>query len=167
MATLIKGRRIATESASSPEQGEVLRLEPTDDPASVADRLERVARVEVNFPRLGATTFTTWRAAASTRSCCATARTPKRRSPRSTTSASPTRRRSRGPYRCSAGERSEKQSFAKEPSRDCCGILARCPRQQPLGRGHGDHRRHRAGAAANLHFRPRHRAPAWRYAGLD
>src|SRR6266850_5646914 len=53
MATLIKGRRIATESASSPEQGEVLRLEPTDDPASVADRLERVARIEVNFPKFG------------------------------------------------------------------------------------------------------------------
>ena len=53
MATLIKGRRIATESAPSPEQGEVLRLEPTDDPASVADRLGRVARVEVNFPKFG------------------------------------------------------------------------------------------------------------------
>ena len=35
MATLIKGRRIATESAPSPEQGEVLRVEPTDDLASV------------------------------------------------------------------------------------------------------------------------------------
>src|SRR5437879_7336149 len=34
MATLIKGRRIASESAPSPEQGEVLRLEPTDDLAS-------------------------------------------------------------------------------------------------------------------------------------
>src|SRR3989441_9771570 len=53
MATLIKGRRIATESAPSPEQGEVLTLEPTDDPASVADRLGRVARVEVNFPKFG------------------------------------------------------------------------------------------------------------------
>src|SRR6266581_5885782 len=53
MATLIKGRRIATESAHSPEQGEVLRLEPTDDPASVADRLGRAARVEVNFPKFG------------------------------------------------------------------------------------------------------------------
>ena len=53
MATLIKGRRIATESAPSPEQGEVLRLEPTDDLASVADRLGRVARVEVNFPKFG------------------------------------------------------------------------------------------------------------------
>src|SRR5437016_958824 len=53
MATLIKGRRIASESAPSPEQGEVLRLEPTDDLASVADRLGRVARVEVNFPKFG------------------------------------------------------------------------------------------------------------------
>ncbi len=53
MATLIRGRRIATESAPSPEQGEVLILEPTDDPASVADRLGRAARVEVNFPKFG------------------------------------------------------------------------------------------------------------------
>ena len=63
MATLIKGRRIAAETASSPEGGErelprqeqreVVRLEPTDDPASVADRLGRIARVEVNFPKLG------------------------------------------------------------------------------------------------------------------
>jgi uncharacterized protein (DUF934 family) len=53
MATLIKGRRIVRDSPPSPEQGEVLRLEPTDDPASVADRLGRVARVEVNFPKFG------------------------------------------------------------------------------------------------------------------
>src|SRR5256885_17271629 len=52
MATLIKGRRIAAESAPSPEQGEVLRLEPTDDLASVADRLRRVARVGVKFPQI-------------------------------------------------------------------------------------------------------------------
>ena len=55
MATLIRDRRIvagSTETAPSPE-GEVLRLEPTDDPASVADRLDRVARVEVNFPKFG------------------------------------------------------------------------------------------------------------------
>jgi len=50
---LIRGRRIEAESAHSPERGEVLRLEPTDDPASVADRLDRVARVEVNFPAFG------------------------------------------------------------------------------------------------------------------
>ncbi len=52
MATLIKNRRIV-ENAPSPEQGEVLRLEPTDDPAAVADRLGRAARVEVNFPKFG------------------------------------------------------------------------------------------------------------------
>jgi uncharacterized protein (DUF934 family) len=53
MPTLIKGRRIVQESAPSPEQGEVLRLEPTDDPALVADRLGRAARVEVSFPKFG------------------------------------------------------------------------------------------------------------------
>ena len=53
MATLIRGRRIAAETAPSPDVGEVLRLEPTDDPASVADRLGRAARVEVNFPKFG------------------------------------------------------------------------------------------------------------------
>ena len=54
MAALIKQRRVVTESAPPPESpGEVLRLEPTDDPASVADRLGRVARVEVNFPKFG------------------------------------------------------------------------------------------------------------------
>jgi len=53
MATLIKGRRIVQDSPPSPEQGEVLRLEPTDDPASVADRLGRVARIEVSFPKFG------------------------------------------------------------------------------------------------------------------
>ena len=58
MPTLIKNRQIVAQSAASPsgereEQGEVLRLEPADDPASVADRLGRVARVEVNFPKFG------------------------------------------------------------------------------------------------------------------
>jgi uncharacterized protein (DUF934 family) len=52
MGTLIKGRRIATESPPSPE-GEVLRLEPSDDPAAFADRLAHVQRVEVNFPKFG------------------------------------------------------------------------------------------------------------------
>ena len=52
MATLIKSRRIVPQSAPSPE-AEVLRLEPTDDPASVADRLGQAARVEVNFPKFG------------------------------------------------------------------------------------------------------------------
>ena len=54
MAILIKNRRIV-ESPLSPEPGEapgeVLRLEPADDPASVAGRLGGAARVEVNFPK--------------------------------------------------------------------------------------------------------------------
>jgi uncharacterized protein (DUF934 family) len=53
MPTLIKGRRVVGESTPSPEQGEVLRLEPTDDPAAVAARLGQVARVEVHFPKFG------------------------------------------------------------------------------------------------------------------
>ena len=53
MATLIKGRRVVTESPRSPDDGEVLRLEPHDDPAPVAERLARVARVEINFPKFG------------------------------------------------------------------------------------------------------------------
>ena len=62
MATLIKGRRVVTENSSSPRsegekppepQGEVLRLEPTDDPAKFVDRLGSVARVEVHFPKFG------------------------------------------------------------------------------------------------------------------
>ena len=61
MATLIKGRRVV-ENPPSPdldgekprqEQGEVLRLEPGDDPASIADRLSGAARVEINFPKFG------------------------------------------------------------------------------------------------------------------
>ena len=50
MATLIKGRRVVSESPFSPKE-KVLRLEPTDDPASVS--LGGVARVEVNFPKFG------------------------------------------------------------------------------------------------------------------
>ena len=52
MAALIKERRVITERAPSPD-GEVVRLEPTDDPVSVADPLDRVARIEVNFPKFG------------------------------------------------------------------------------------------------------------------
>src|ERR671912_1775963 len=48
MATLIKGRRVVSESPFSPKD-KVLRLEPTDDPASIS--LEGVDRVEVNFPK--------------------------------------------------------------------------------------------------------------------
>jgi uncharacterized protein (DUF934 family) len=52
MATLIKGRRVITERAPSPE-AKVVRLEPHDDPASIAGRLAEVERVEVNFPKFG------------------------------------------------------------------------------------------------------------------
>src|SRR5258708_35589879 len=52
MATLIKQRRVVTESAPSPD-AKVIRLEPTDDPATVVDQLAGVARVEVNFPKFG------------------------------------------------------------------------------------------------------------------
>lgn len=48
MATLIRRGKIA--NPSRPEAGEVLRLEPADDPAAVAARLPGVACVEVNFP---------------------------------------------------------------------------------------------------------------------
>lgn len=57
MAVLIRNRQIVSESPSSPDvspaAGEVLRLEPTDDPAAVAGRLAHAARVEVNFPKFG------------------------------------------------------------------------------------------------------------------
>jgi uncharacterized protein (DUF934 family) len=52
MAALIRQRRVVADSSPSPE-GEVVRLEPTDDPAALADRLAHVARVEVHFPKFG------------------------------------------------------------------------------------------------------------------
>jgi uncharacterized protein (DUF934 family) len=54
MATLIKGRCIV-QSPPSPEDkaGEVIRLEPSDDPAAIAHRLAAAVRVEVNFPKFG------------------------------------------------------------------------------------------------------------------
>ena len=52
MPTLIKGRQVVTESTSSPD-GTVVRLEPTADPASFADRLAGASRVEVHFPKFG------------------------------------------------------------------------------------------------------------------
>src|SRR3954447_19887661 len=54
MATLIKGRRIV-QSPPSPEEeaGEVIRLEPSDDPAAIAHRLGSAKRVEINFPKFG------------------------------------------------------------------------------------------------------------------
>ena len=50
MATLIKGRRVVTESQPS-SKDKVLRLEPTADPAAVS--LEGVTRIEVLFPKFG------------------------------------------------------------------------------------------------------------------
>jgi uncharacterized protein (DUF934 family) len=52
MATLIKGRRVVAENPPSPE-GEVIRLEPQDDPAAVAARLPKVSLIEINFPKFG------------------------------------------------------------------------------------------------------------------
>jgi uncharacterized protein (DUF934 family) len=52
MARLIKERRVAAESPSSPDE-KVLRLEPTDDPSKVADQLAAVSRVEISFPKFG------------------------------------------------------------------------------------------------------------------
>ena len=51
MATLIKGRRVV-ENPPSPD-GNVIHLEPADDPARVVDRLAAAARVEINFPKFG------------------------------------------------------------------------------------------------------------------
>ena len=51
MATLIKERRVVA-NPPSPE-GEVIRLEPQDDPAAVAARLPKVSLVEINFPKFG------------------------------------------------------------------------------------------------------------------
>jgi len=52
MATLIKERRVVA-NPPSPEAGEVIRLEPQDDPAAVAARLPGASRVEINFPKFG------------------------------------------------------------------------------------------------------------------
>jgi uncharacterized protein (DUF934 family) len=49
MATLICRGAIANPSA--PDAGDVLRLEPHEDPARHAGRLGSAARVEVNFPK--------------------------------------------------------------------------------------------------------------------
>ena len=51
MPILIKDRKLVA-NAPTPE-GEVVRLGPADDPASVAHRLAGVARVEVEFPKFG------------------------------------------------------------------------------------------------------------------
>ena len=51
MATLIRGRQLAVESPLSPEK--VALLQPGDDPASIADRLAGLERIEVSFPKFG------------------------------------------------------------------------------------------------------------------
>jgi uncharacterized protein (DUF934 family) len=53
MTTLIRKREIANPTLPSPDSGVVVRLEPADDPASVAQQLAGAARVEVNFPKFG------------------------------------------------------------------------------------------------------------------
>jgi uncharacterized protein (DUF934 family) len=52
MPTFIKGRQVVAESPCLPDAS-VLRLEPTDDPAALADRLAHATRVEVHFPKFG------------------------------------------------------------------------------------------------------------------
>ena len=52
METLIKERRVVANPPSLPE-GEVIRLEPQDDPATVAGRLGDVSLIEINFPKFG------------------------------------------------------------------------------------------------------------------
>ena len=52
MATLIKDRRVISETPPSPDE-KVVRLEPADDPAAVAGELATASRVEVNFPKFG------------------------------------------------------------------------------------------------------------------
>jgi uncharacterized protein (DUF934 family) len=44
-------RRGALANPSLPESGEVLRLEPDEDPAAIVDRLDTATRIEVNFPK--------------------------------------------------------------------------------------------------------------------
>lgn len=50
---LIKGRRVASPEPTPSPEAPVVRLEPGDDPAAIAAELDRVARVEVNFPKFG------------------------------------------------------------------------------------------------------------------
>ncbi len=50
MATLIRNRQIVHEPSSPPD---LLVLEPTDDPRSIADRLPGLKTVAVRFPKYG------------------------------------------------------------------------------------------------------------------
>lgn len=53
MAMLIKGRQVVSEASPSPEQGEVVRIEPSDDPGALVGRLAHARRVDVHFPKFG------------------------------------------------------------------------------------------------------------------
>ncbi len=52
METLIKERRVVANPPSQPE-GEVVRLEPQDDPAALVARLSKISVIEINFPKFG------------------------------------------------------------------------------------------------------------------
>ena len=52
MARLIKKRRVAPESPFSPD-GNVLRLQPGDDPKAFLEKLAGVDRIDVHFPKFG------------------------------------------------------------------------------------------------------------------
>ena len=52
MATLIRNRQVVA-SPSSPEAGEVVQIQPSDDVEALAGRLAGASRVEVNFPKFG------------------------------------------------------------------------------------------------------------------
>jgi uncharacterized protein (DUF934 family) len=52
METLIKERRVVANPPSLPE-GEVLRLEPQDDLSVLKEKIEKAARIDVNFPKFG------------------------------------------------------------------------------------------------------------------
>jgi len=50
MATLIKERRIVDEPSPPPD---LVVLQPTDDPAALADRIGGITAIAVNFPSFG------------------------------------------------------------------------------------------------------------------
>jgi uncharacterized protein (DUF934 family) len=50
MATLIRNRQIVDEPSPPPE---LVVLQPTDDPATLADRIGALSAVAVNFPKYG------------------------------------------------------------------------------------------------------------------
>ena len=52
MALLIKERRVAAENPPSPE-AKVVVLQPADDPAALAGKLEGLQRIDIAFPKFG------------------------------------------------------------------------------------------------------------------